>query len=105
MSLLVADATAAVLSPAWSLTTVAAPSQFFPDTGRHAEECHSPGLAGQRCDTFYVVVENVGGAPSEGPATIALTLPGQVSLAPQGVDGEPLTPPVRCEEPSPREAR
>ena len=105
MSLLVTDATAAVPSPAWSLTTVAAPSQFFPDTGRHAEECRSPGLAGQRCDTFYIVVENVGGAPSKGPATIALELPEHVSLIPEGVDGEPLTPPVLCKEPSPSEAR
>ena len=83
-------AAAATAAPAWKVMTITNPSRFFTDTGRHATECASPNaVAGFYCDKYYVLLENVGAAPAEGPITATINLPAGVTIVPQGVFAEP----------------
>jgi hypothetical protein len=86
----------------WKVTTVPSPSTFFANEGRHLTECAAHKV--DQCDTYAILLENVGGATSEGNVTVSLKLPPGVTLAPEGIVGESFESLSPCSEPSQGEA-
>jgi hypothetical protein len=111
-------AMAATPAPAWNIHSVAQPTNF---SAGDTADCESnpegvpPGPA--PCDTYRVVVRNVGGAASSGPVTITDALPsegftvrfvkgielqeGLVEANPMECSSEPYSSPVTCSYSSP----
>lgn len=84
-------AQAATAAPAWKATVVPAPTHFFENTGEHVAECHEIEPEHEHvfyCDSYAVLVQNVGAVASEGPLTVSISLPPGVSILAEHVEGE-----------------
>jgi hypothetical protein len=79
-----ASAQAATPKAVWQVKGIAAPSIFPPQSPTRTTECETHSSA---CDTYYILVENTGGAASEGEVTIADELPAGATLV--ALEGEP----------------
>ncbi len=97
------SAVAESAKPAWQITSLAQPTNFTPT---NPAKCLAKGLSNseQYCDSYVLVVKNVGGAVTSGPIEILDTLPADVTHAgifreevntTGGLECEPSTP-LKC---------
>jgi hypothetical protein len=75
----VSSASAATPAPAWTITSVAAPTNFTTEVGEHCGEA-----IGVQCDSYIIVATNVGDAATNGPITVNDTLPSGIVTAFEG---------------------
>ncbi len=77
---------AASSSVAWSLRVIAQPTHF---SSTHNTQCLDSPSRGEHCDSYTLLVTNVGSQAANGPVVIADTLP--ASVTPIEVRGEDLS--------------
>jgi hypothetical protein len=79
------QATGAIPTPAWSIRILAQPTNFSAASNSACESTHL--LTPQACDSYSLLVTNVGGASTAGQVTISDMLPtGMEAIQVEGVD-------------------